>query len=159
MKTLFIDTHYMDIIIALLDNETIISKKEVINKKNNSEFIFPTIIDVIKDENIKVGDGVSTFAQLGYTTLGSADLKAGVGIEVGSDGSISIADSYTNDILSSASGAAERASSAAVTAGNYAAQAIQAQQAIDRKIWYGTMAEYNALESVSNSTIYIILHE
>ena len=44
-------------------------------------------------------------------------------------------------------------------AGNYAAQAIQAKQAIDQKIWYGTMEEYNALETVNSSTIYIILHE
>ena len=55
--------------------------------------------------------------------------------------------------------AAARASQSAVIAGNYAAQAIQAQQAIEHKIWYGTMEEYNALETVSNSTIYIILHE
>jgi hypothetical protein len=46
-----------------------------------------------------------------------------------------------------------------VTAGNYAAQAIQAQQAIENKIWYGTMEEYNNLDTVSSSTIYIILHE
>lgn len=145
----------------------------VIRLRKDSEADFERVKDVFipadgemvlvdtadKGLRVKVGDGVSTFAQLEYTTLGSADLKAGVGIEVGPDGAISIADSYTNNILSSASGAAERASSAAVTAGNYAAQAIQAQQAIDRKIWYGTMAEYNALESVSNSTIYIILHE
>lgn len=55
--------------------------------------------------------------------------------------------------------AAARASQAATTAGNFAAQAIQAQQAIDQKIWYGTMEEYNALETIYNSTIYIILHE
>ena len=55
--------------------------------------------------------------------------------------------------------AAERASQSAIVAGNYAAQAIQAQQAIENKIWYGTIEEYNALETVSNSTIYIILHE
>lgn len=108
---------------------------------------------------IKVGDGVSTFAQLSYVTLGSADLKAGVGIEIGNDGSISISDDYTSNIVSSVSNSVAQASQAAVTAGNYAAQAIQAQQAIENKIWYGTMAEYNALETVSNSTIYIILHE
>lgn len=55
--------------------------------------------------------------------------------------------------------AAARASQAATTAGNYAAQAIQAYQAIEQKIWYGTMEEYNNLETVSRSTIYIILHE
>lgn len=58
-----------------------------------------------------------------------------------------------------AEAAAARASQSAVIAGNYAAQAIQAQQAIEQKIWYGTMEEYNNLETVSSSTIYIILHE
>lgn len=64
--------------------------------------------------------------------------------------------------ISSAGGAeaaAARASQAAITAGNFAAQAIQAQQAIEQKIWYGTMEEYNNLETVYSSTIYIILHE
>lgn len=60
---------------------------------------------------------------------------------------------------SEAIAAAARASQSAVTAGNYAAQAIQAQQAIENKIWYGTMEEYNNLDTVSSSTIYIILHE
>ena len=55
--------------------------------------------------------------------------------------------------------AAARASQSAVLAGNYAAQAIQAQRAVEQKIWYGTIEEYNALETVNNSTIYIILHE
>ena len=58
-----------------------------------------------------------------------------------------------------AEAAAERASQSAIVAGNYAAQAIQAQQAIENKIWYGTMEEYNALETINSSTIYIILHE
>ena len=58
-----------------------------------------------------------------------------------------------------AEAAAARASQSAIIAGNYAAQAIQAQQAIEQKIWYGTMEEYNNLETVSSSTIYIILHE
>lgn len=55
--------------------------------------------------------------------------------------------------------AVAQASQAAVTAGNYAAQAIQAKNYIEQKIWYGTIEEYNNLETVSNSTIYIILHE
>lgn len=65
-------------------------------------------------------------------------------------------------LINSAAGAeaaAQRASQSAIIAGNYAAQAIQAQQAVENKIWYGTIEEYNALETVSNSTIYIILHE
>ena len=86
-------------------------------------------------------------------------LKEGSGIVISDDGTISIADSYTEDVLSRGNDAAARASQSAVVAGNYAAQAIQASNAIDNKIWYGTIAEYNALETVNSSTIYIILHE
>ena len=49
MYTLFIDTHYLDIVIILLKDGILVNKKEVINKKNNSEYIFPTIVDVIDD--------------------------------------------------------------------------------------------------------------
>ena len=123
----------------------------------NGEMI---LVDTTNDGlRVKIGDGVSTFAELDYTNLGAADIKASDSIDIASDGTISIADEYTNNVLSSASSAADRAGQSAITAGNFAAQAIQAQQAIDKKIWYGTMAQYNALETVSNSTIYIILHE
>lgn len=64
-----------------------------------------------------------------------------------------------DDILAQVNQSAANASQAATIAGNYAAQAIQAKQAIDQKIWYGTMEEYNTLETVNSSTIYIILHE
>ena len=86
-------------------------------------------------------------------------IKPGIGLTITNDGTLSIADNYTNSILEQTTGAANRASQSAIVAGNYAAQAIQAKNAIDDKIWYGTMEEYNALESVSSSTIYIILHE
>lgn len=66
---------------------------------------------------------------------------------------------YDENILTQTNEAATRASQAATLAGNFAAQAIQAKTAIDQKMWYGTMEEYNALETVNNSTIYIILHE
>lgn len=54
---------------------------------------------------------------------------------------------------------ATRAGNSAVVAGNYAGQAIQAQVAVEEKFWYGTMDEYNELESINPSTIYIILHD
>ena len=90
-------------------------------------------------------------------TLPIANEETLGGIKIGSGLTIN---SETGE-LTSAGGeeAAARASQSAIVAGNYAAQAIQAQQAIDNKIWYGTMEEYNALEAVNSSTIYIILHE
>lgn len=72
MKTLFIDTHLNDIVVMLLENGKLLDKKEVINKKNNSEVLFPTIIDVINnnkvDEIIVVnGPGSFTGVRLGVT--------------------------------------------------------------------------------------------
>lgn len=72
MKTLYIDTHYLDIIIALIEDGKIIRHKEVINKKNNSEFIFPTIIEVLNDELfdeiiVVNGPGSFTGVRLGVT--------------------------------------------------------------------------------------------
>lgn len=85
--------------------------------------------------------------------------RPGNGLMISEDGTIAITEEYTNDILSRSNDAVSRASQSAVIAGNYAAQAIQARNAIEGKIWYGSMEEYNALETINNSTIYIILHE
>lgn len=84
---------------------------------------------------------------------------------VGENGNWFIGDEDTgilanvDNIMDDINASVNQAGQAATTAGNYAAQAIQAKLAIEQKIWYGTMAEYNALETVNNSTIYIILHE
>lgn len=47
MTSLLIDTHLNDIKIFLLEDGFVVDKKEVINKKNNSEVLFPTIKEVI----------------------------------------------------------------------------------------------------------------
>ena len=86
-------------------------------------------------------------------------IKPGGGLSITSDGTLSISEEYTQDILSQSNDAAARASQSAIVAGNYAADAIQAKVAVENKIWFGTMEEYNALETVYRSTIYIILHE
>lgn len=72
MNTLFIDTHLWDIRIVLFKDGKVVNKEEVINKKNNSEFIFPSIIKVIDgiklDEIIVVnGPGSFTGVRLGVT--------------------------------------------------------------------------------------------
>lgn len=99
------------------------------------------------------------YIDLNYRAISDKIVKAGTGIVISDDGTVSIADNYITNILSQSNDAASRASQSAIVAGNYAAQAIQAKNAIDNKIWYGTMEEYNALEEVNSSTIYIILHE
>lgn len=72
MNTLFIDTHLWDIIIVLLKDGKTVKKETVIGQKNNSEYIFPTIIKVI--DNIKLdeiivvnGPGSFTGVRLGVT--------------------------------------------------------------------------------------------
>lgn len=72
MKTLFIDTHLWDIRIVLFENGIVVDKCEVINKKNNSEYIFPSIVKII--DNIKLdqiivvnGPGSFTGVRLGVT--------------------------------------------------------------------------------------------
>lgn len=72
MKTLFIDTHLNDIIIILLENGKVLKKAELFDKKNNSEYMFSMIVDVIDgiklDEIIVVnGPGSFTGVRLGVT--------------------------------------------------------------------------------------------
>lgn len=72
MNTLFIDTHLWDIIIILLHDGLVVKKEEVKNKKNNSEYIFSSIVKVIDgiklDEIIVVnGPGSFTGVRLGVT--------------------------------------------------------------------------------------------
>ena len=52
MKTLFIDTHLNDIYVFLLENGKVVKKSELINKKNNSEYMFPMITEVIDGQNL-----------------------------------------------------------------------------------------------------------
>lgn len=72
MTTLFIDTHLNDILVFLLKDGKCVDKREVINKKNNSEVLFSTIKELIDgkkiDEIIVVnGPGSFTSVRLGVT--------------------------------------------------------------------------------------------
>lgn len=72
MKTLFIDTHFKDINICLYKDGNVVNKCEIINKKNNSEYIFPSLINVIEDSVIDeiivvIGPGSFTGVRLGVT--------------------------------------------------------------------------------------------
>lgn len=137
-------------------------------KKNGSSMGLPM--------NINRGNPIPIDSTMVWYSLEEAQQYAATGVTAYVGQLLSVVDETNNttsvyviineagDLLeiSSAEGAeaaAARASQAAITAGNFAAQAIQAQQAIEQKIWYGTMEEYNNLETVYSSTIYIILHE
>lgn len=72
MTSLLIDTHLNDIKIFLLEDGFVVDKKEVINKKNNSEVLFPTIKEVIDGKKITDiivvnGPGSFTSVRLGIT--------------------------------------------------------------------------------------------
>ena len=56
MTSLLIDTHLNDIKIFLLEDGFVVDKKEVINKKNNSEVLFPTIKEVMDLDHLPVLD-------------------------------------------------------------------------------------------------------
>ena len=65
-----------------------------------------------------------------------------------------------------AEASARQAGTSAVHAGNYASDALRSAMdaeetyaKVERKFWYGTMAEYNALEEIYPTTIYVILDE
>ncbi len=72
MKTLFIDTHLNDIIVMLLEDGKLVDKQEVINKKNNSTYLFTCVKDVIDKNTINEiivvnGPGSFTSVRLGVT--------------------------------------------------------------------------------------------
>ena len=71
MKTLYIDTHN-DINIVLLNEDNIIREKKIIDQKENSTILMPTIIQVIGDNKIDQiivinGPGYFTGVRLGVT--------------------------------------------------------------------------------------------
>ena len=70
-----------------------------------------------------------------------------------------VSDQSLQEAVTAASESASRAGTSAVQAGNFAGEAIQAAAQVERKFWYGTMDEYNNLETINRSTIYVILHE
>ncbi len=52
MKTLFIDTHFRDVVIALLEDGEVLKEEKVADNRNTSELLFPSLIKVIDKETI-----------------------------------------------------------------------------------------------------------
>ena len=72
MKTLYIDTHLWNITIILFKENKVYKKEELLNKKNNSEYIFPLIDKVLDGEDfdqviVVNGPGSFTGVRLGVT--------------------------------------------------------------------------------------------
>ena len=56
MYTLFIDTHYKDILICLYKHNELINSKTIIDSKSTSIETMPAIINVLNESNIKITD-------------------------------------------------------------------------------------------------------
>lgn len=56
MKSLFIDTHDAEIIIALYDNKTLVESSIKESMRNHSDYTMPMIKDILDKNNITVHD-------------------------------------------------------------------------------------------------------
>lgn len=134
--------------------------------KEGARYLIKKIKQVIKDQT-------SSLFNINENTLEMRDNKISIkGFEEANQGQMlvkdqtegavwidPISDASLQNAVNAASESAGRASQSAVTAGNFATDAIQSAMQIENKFWYGTINEYNALDTVNKSTIYIILHE
>lgn len=70
-----------------------------------------------------------------------------------------VSDQQIQEAVIQARESATQAGTSAVQAGNFAGDAARSAAQVEKKFWYGTMEEYNNLEHINRSTIYVILHE
>lgn len=56
MLTLFIDTHYKDILIYLFKNNNLLDKKEIFNVKSTSVETMPALVSLLKNNGIDIHD-------------------------------------------------------------------------------------------------------
>lgn len=158
------------------DGETPWNELEYVGKGGGSDF--PTFIQDPQDgqvllynaetqrwENFNLADdeAIIRLAEDGLTLQGYKEAEQGQMLvkdnEIGLVWKDPVSDQQLVEAVRAANEAAGRASTSAIQAGNFAGQAAQSAAQVEAKFWYGTMEEYNALEHINRSTIYIILHE
>lgn len=117
------------------------------------------------DENSIIYIDAEGFSIKGYDTATQGqmlvkDKSAGIAwVNPVSDASLREAVKEANEAADRASASAIESGNQAVLAGNSADEALMTLKEVNRKIWFGTKAEYNALEVVYDDSIYCILDE
>lgn len=68
-----------------------------------------------------------------------------------------VSDATLQAAVTQAQASATQAGTYAVQAGNAAASALETLEEVENKLWFGTMAQYNALTTIDPESIYVIV--